>query len=155
MEQLKCTHCIQSKWSAKMLHLLFIAHSVAPPEGHRSAGFRGDCSSNIWTRKAINSVEEGIMSPASCFAKAVLMEPGALADHGVLGLPPSLRIWPACKSDPVWETASESTSGVGRLRTSTTGLSSMCHCTPCAWSLLFSEKPRGLKATREALTYPN
>lgn len=111
-----------------MLHLLFIAHSVAPPEGHLSAGVWDDCNSNIWKRKAINSTEEARNVTCILLCKGnVLTETDALADHGVLGLPPSLCIWPACKSDPVWEIASESPRGVRRQRTPDTVLSSTCH----------------------------
>lgn len=40
MEQLKHTHYISKQMECKkMLHLLFIASSVAPPEGHICGGF--------------------------------------------------------------------------------------------------------------------
>lgn len=126
MEQLKSTCCISKQTACKTTPSALyseLSSSTRRRPVHRGLG---GGNSNTWKRKAINSMEEGITSAAPCFAEAVLMETGALAEPGVLGLPPSLCIWPAGKSDPVRRIASASGSGVRRLRTPDTALCSTC-----------------------------
>lgn len=91
MEQLNYTHRLSK------VPLLLAARSVAPPDGRSSAGALGDCNSNSWKRKAMNSMEGAqrqlhlALQRLCQWRQALLQIPVALASL-LPSTPPNLQI---------------------------------------------------------------